>query len=41
MKKKIFILVINGNEYDFTSKREADKFLIDAFLDGKSVHLKQ
>ena len=41
MKKKIFIVVVNGKEYDFTSKREADNAFIDAFLDGKSVYLKQ
>lgn len=36
--KRIFIIVVNGKEYHFTSKKEADKFFIDAFLNGGSVH---
>lgn len=35
---KQYIIVVNGIEYQFTSKREADKFFVDAFLEGKSVY---
>lgn len=38
MKKKLYTIVVNGKEYQFASKREADNFFIDAFLNGKSVY---
>ena len=38
MKNKVYTIVVNGKEYQFTSKREADKFFIDAFLSGKRVY---
>ena len=38
MKKKVYTIVVNGKEYQFTSKREADKFFIDAFFSGEHVY---
>lgn len=38
MGKKVFIIVVNEKQYQFTSKRKADKFFIEAFLSGKSVY---
>lgn len=34
---KQYIVVVNGKEYLFTSKRESNKLFVDAFLSGKSV----
>lgn len=38
MNRKVYTIVMNGKEYQFASKREADKFFIDAFLSGERVY---
>ena len=38
MNKKVYTIVVNGKVHQFASKREADKFFIDAFLSGKRVY---
>lgn len=38
--KKVFVIVVNRKEYHFTSKRQADNFFIDAFLNGFHVYEK-
>lgn len=39
MKK--YIIISNGKEYVFISKRKADAFFIDEFLSGNSVYEKK
>ena len=36
MKK--YVIVINGTEFVYNSKKEADNAFIDAFLNGDSVY---
>lgn len=38
---KTYIIIANGKEYTFTSKREVDKFYINSFLEGLSVYEKR
>lgn len=38
--KKQFIVIVEGKEYPFASKRKADAFFIDSFLSGLSVNYK-
>lgn len=37
---KQYIVIVEGKEYTFASKRKADKFFIDGFLSGLSVNTK-